>query len=95
MGLCLSYAIMDMPDITTLDEKYIFFYYGTWIETKPIAAGAATKNALGLFKYDQHTKLIYNDTQLINKSFSNEWLAQTFDFQIFKIINIFLLKVLS
>ena len=63
MGLCLSYAIMDMPDIKTLDEKYIFFYYGTWIETHPIAAGAATKNALGLFKYDQHTKLIYNDTQ--------------------------------
>ena len=62
MGLCLSYAIMDMPDIKTLDDKYIFFYYGTWIETKPIAAGAATKNALGLFKYEQHTKLIYNDT---------------------------------
>ena len=62
MGLCLSYAIMDMPDIKTLDDKYIFFYYGTWIETKPIAAGTATKNALGLFKYEQHTKLIYNDT---------------------------------
>ena len=63
MSLCLAYAIMDMPDIKTLDEKYIFFYYGTWIETRPIAAGAATKNALGLFKYNEHTKLLYNDTQ--------------------------------
>ena len=25
MSLCLAYAIMDMPDIKTLDEKYIFF----------------------------------------------------------------------
>ena len=63
MGLCLSYAIMDMPDIKTLDHKYIFFYYGVWIQTKPIAAGAATKNALKLFKYDEHTRLIYNKTE--------------------------------
>ena len=63
MGLCLSYAIMDMPDIKTLDQKYIFFYYGVWIETNPIAAGAATKNALKLFKYDEHTKLLYNEIQ--------------------------------
>ena len=63
MGLCLSYAIMDMPDIKALDHKYIFFYYGVWIQTKPIAAGAATKNALKLFKYDEHTRLIYNKTE--------------------------------
>ena len=63
MGLCLSYAIMDLPNIKTLDSKYIFFYYGSWIETNPIAAGAATKNALRLFKYDEHTKLLYNKNQ--------------------------------
>mgnify|MGYP002868537460 FL=1 len=63
MGLNLSYAIMDMPDIKKLDQKYIFFYYGVWIETNPIAAGAATKNALKLFKYDEHTKLLYNETK--------------------------------
>ena len=63
MSLCLSYAIMDMPEIKTLDEKYIFYYYGTWIQTNPIAAGAATKNALRLFKFDEHAKLIYNDNQ--------------------------------
>ena len=64
MGLCLSYAIMDMPDIKTLDDKYIFFYYGTWIETKPIAAGAATKNALGLFNNNDIMKEII---ETINK----------------------------
>ena len=63
MGLCLSYAIMDLPNIKTLDSKYILFYYGSWIETNPIAAGAATKNALRLFKYDEHTKLLYNKNQ--------------------------------
>ena len=63
MGLCLSYAIMDLPDLKTLDQKYIFFYYGNWIETRPIAAGGATKNALRLFKYDEHTKLLYNETE--------------------------------
>ena len=68
MGLCLSYAIMDMPDIKTLDQKYIFFYYGVWIETNPIAAGAATKNALKLFKYDEHTKLLYNENQEVSES---------------------------
>ena len=63
MGLCLSYAIMDLPNIKTLDSKYILFYYGSWIETNPIAAGAATKNALRLFNYDEHTKLLYNKNQ--------------------------------
>ena len=63
MGLCLSYALMDLPDIKILDQKYIFFYYGVWIETKPMAAGAATKNALRLFKYNEHTKLLYNETE--------------------------------
>ena len=61
MGLSLSYAIMDMPDMKNLDQKYIFFYYGVWIQTNPIAAGAATKNALKLFQYDEHTKLLYNE----------------------------------
>ena len=68
MGLCLSYAIMDLPDIKNLDEKYIFFYYGTWIETNPIAAGAATKNSLRLFKSDEHTKLLYNENEEDNKN---------------------------
>ena len=61
MGLSLSYAIMDMPDIKTLNQQYIFFYYGVWIATNPIAAGAATKNALKLFYYDEHTILLYNE----------------------------------
>ena len=61
MALSLSYAIMDSPKLNTLNQKYIFFYHGIWIETKPIAAGGATKNALRLFKYDEHTKLLYNE----------------------------------
>ena len=52
---------MDSPKLNTLNQKYIFFYHGIWIETKPIAAGGATKNALRLFKYDEHTKLLYNE----------------------------------
>ena len=63
MGLCLAYAIMDMPEIKNLEQKFIFFYYGTWIATRPIAAGGATKNALQRFNYDEHTKLIYNQTE--------------------------------
>ncbi len=59
MGLSLSYAIMDSPNLLTLEQKYIFFFYGIWIETHPIAAGGATKNALKLFKYDEHTKILY------------------------------------
>ena len=62
MALSLSYAIMDSPILNTLNQKYLFFYHGIWIETKPIAAGGATKNALKLFKYDEHTKLLYNET---------------------------------
>ena len=62
MALSLCYAIMDSPKLDTLNQKYIFFYHGIWIETKPIAAGQATKNALQLFKYDEHTKLLYNET---------------------------------
>ena len=61
MALSISYAIMDSPNLNTLNQKYIFFYHGIWIETKPIAAGGATKNALQLFKYDEHTKLLYNE----------------------------------
>ena len=49
MALSLSYAIMDSPDLSTLNQKYIFFFHGIWIATAPIAAGAATKNALRLF----------------------------------------------
>ena len=63
MGLSLSYAIMDAPNLSTLNQKYIFFFYGIWIATNPIAAGAATKNALKLFKYDEHTKIIYNENK--------------------------------
>jgi ADP-ribosylglycohydrolase len=63
MALSLTYAIMDLPDISTLDTKYLFFYHGIWIETAPIAAGAATKNSLRLFNYKDHTKLLYNDTK--------------------------------
>ena len=63
MALCLAYAIMDSPDLLTLNQKYIFFYYGSWIATSPIAAGGATKNALRLFQYDEHTKLLYNESK--------------------------------
>ena len=62
MALSLAYAIMDSPQLNTLNQKYVFFFHGIWISTKPIAAGAATKNALKLFKYDEHTKLLYNET---------------------------------
>ena len=62
MALSLSYAIMDSPDLSTLNQKFIFFFHGIWISTKPIAAGGATKNALSQFKYDEHTKLLYNDS---------------------------------
>lgn len=61
MALSLAYAIMDSPKLDTLNQKYIFFYHGIWISTNPIAAGAATKNALRLFKYEDHTKLLYNE----------------------------------
>ena len=63
MALSLSYAIMDSPDLSTLNQKYIFFFHGIWIATAPIAAGAATKNALRLFNYDEHTKLLYNESK--------------------------------
>ena len=63
MALSLSYAIMDSPDLSTLNQKYIFFYHGIWISSNPIAAGGATKNALRLFKYDEHTKLLYNESK--------------------------------
>ena len=62
MALSLSYAIMDSPDLSSLNQKFIFFFHGIWISTSPIAAGGATKNALKLFKYDEHTKLLYNDS---------------------------------
>ena len=62
MALSLSYAIMDSPNLLTLNQKYIFFFHGIWIATNPIAAGAATKNALRLFKYDEHTKILYNES---------------------------------
>lgn len=61
MALSLSFAIMDSPKLSTLEQKYIFFYHGIWISTNPIAAGGATKNSLRLFKYDEHTKLLYNE----------------------------------
>ena len=61
MALSLAYAIMDSPKLDTLNQKYIFFYHGIWISTNPIAAGGATKNALRLFKYEDHTKLLYNE----------------------------------
>ena len=63
MALSISYAIMDSPYLSTLNQKYIFFYHGIWISTNPIAAGAATKNALRKFDYKQHTSLLYNDTK--------------------------------
>ena len=63
MALSLSYAIMDSPNLLTLNQKYIFFFHGIWIATNPIAAGAATKNALKLFKYDEHTKILYNESK--------------------------------
>jgi ADP-ribosylglycohydrolase len=63
MALSLCYAIMDSPDLMTLNQKYIFFYHGIWISTNPIAAGGATKNALRLFNYDEHTKLLYNESK--------------------------------
>ena len=63
MALSISYAIMDSPYLSTLNQKYIFFYHGIWISTNPIAAGAATKNALRKFDYKQHTSLLYNETK--------------------------------
>jgi len=63
MALSIAYSIMDSPDLFTLNQKYLFFYHGIWISTAPIAAGAATKNALKLFKYEEHTNLIYNQTE--------------------------------
>jgi ADP-ribosylglycohydrolase len=49
MAMSIAFAIMDSPNITTLNQNLLFYYYGIWRNTNPPGLGQATKYALNNF----------------------------------------------
>ena len=53
MAMSLGFAIMDSPDIFTLNQNLIFYYYGIWAYSEPISMGNTTSNSLFQFKIEK------------------------------------------
>ena len=53
MAMSLAYAIMDNPFKETLDENYLYFYYGAWSISNPLNIEDTTKNAISKFDFRQ------------------------------------------
>ncbi|MCQ2819948.1 MAG: ADP-ribosylglycohydrolase family protein [archaeon] len=50
MAMSLAGSILDMPKIKELNPNFIYFYYGTWMESNPSDMGNTTRYALQHFK---------------------------------------------
>ena len=81
MAMSLAYAIMDYPDINTLNPNYIYFYYSLWKNSGPFDIGRTTATALNMFNSMSSQKIencfsdnikkiigIYNKDSLANGS---------------------------
>lgn len=75
MALSMAFAFMDMPDIDTIDQNILYFYYGLWRRSNPIDIGNTTTKALNYFDFE--TSHI-NDKHLFRKPY-----------YIIKIVNIY------
>ena len=64
MAMSMAYAIMDTPNILSLNQNLLFFYYGFWRRTFPPDIGRTTKNALDFF-LDKRCQI--NDEKLFDK----------------------------
>ena len=52
MALSLCYALMDGKSFFTIEQHLLFFYYGLWSMTSPIAIGRTTSSALNHFFFN-------------------------------------------
>jgi ADP-ribosylglycohydrolase len=60
MAMSFSYAILDSPQLSILDQNIIFYYYGIWAYSEPISMGNTTSNSLFQFKIEKDNILRQN-----------------------------------
>jgi ADP-ribosylglycohydrolase len=54
MSMSMAFAIMDNPSKETIDENYLYFYYGAWSKSGPLDIGTTTKKAFEKFDFKQY-----------------------------------------
>ena len=53
MAMSFSFAILDSPQLSILDQNIIFYYYGIWAYSEPISMGNTTSNSLFQFNIEK------------------------------------------
>ena len=53
MAMSFSFAILDSPQLSILDQNIIFYYYGKWAYSEPISMGNTTSNSLFQFNIEK------------------------------------------
>ena len=85
MAMSMAYAIMDTPNILSLNQNLIYFYYGFWRKTFPPDIGRTTQNALNFFA---DKKCHINDEKLFDK-----YRTQIKSLNYFSLANGFLMRI--
>ena len=53
MAMSFSFAVMDSPNLYSLNQNLIFYYYGIWAYSEPISMGNTTANSLFQFNIEK------------------------------------------
>ncbi len=53
MAMSFSFAVMDSPNLYSLNQNLIFYYYGIWAYSEPISMGNTTSNSLFHFNIEK------------------------------------------
>ena len=53
MAMSFSFAVMDSPNLYSLNQNLIFYYYGIWAYSEPISMGNTTANSLFHFNIEK------------------------------------------
>lgn len=64
MSLSLAYALMDMPNINTIDQNILYYYYGFWGKSNPVDIGKTAAKALKHFEFNS---FMINNPSLFTK----------------------------
>ena len=64
MSLSLAFALMDMPNINTIDQNILYYYYGFWGKSNPVDIGKTAAKALKHFEF---SSFMINNPSLFTK----------------------------
>lgn len=73
MAMSFAYAMMDNPEKETINQNYLYFYYGAWAKSKPIDIGNTTIKAFVKYNFKTFHPKNQNFKNVENEIFTNNY----------------------